>query len=203
MATTKKTTTATKTTTAKKTTVKKKVEPVAERSVFELMAEKFPITETEVDTPVGVVKVKNRIGLNDMVSLINLIVEMCVDNTTGEVKWEFYNFASKAAICATYCGVSVPDDLEVAYAAVCGSDGMFEHIKEYIDAEQLNNVLDGVEEKLDSRDAMNQSTAFNRLNELINHVDELMRTISSVSDEFNGEEAIDALNRLTLLTGGK
>ena len=199
--TTKKTTT--KATTAKKTTAKKKVEPVAERSVFELMAEKFPITETEVETPVGVVKVKNRIGLNDMVFLINLIVEMCIDNTTGEVKWEFYNFASKAAICATYCGVSVPDDLEVAYAAVCGSDGMFERIKEYIDAEQLNNVLDGVEEKLDSRDAMNRSVAMSRLSEFIQHVDELMGMVSDVSEGFDGTEAIKALHNLKVLSGGE
>lgn len=202
MATTKKTTT-TKSTTTKKATVKVEEPKVAEKNIFEAMAERFPAVETPVDTGAGIVNVKNKIPMSDMLTLINLIVEMCVNGETGEVKWEVYDFAVKACIVATYCGVSIPGDLDVAYAAVCGKNGLYLQICDDIDSDQLNEIWDSVRDKLESRDALNQSIALGRLNEFLNSVESLMNTIGEMSENFDGEEAVKALGNLSVLTGGK
>lgn len=218
MATAKKTTETVekKTTTRKRTTkktvaaqpdniveLKKPVEEVKERSVFELMAEKFPVKETEVETPVGVIKVKNRISLNDMVVLVNLIVNMCTDSQTGMVKWEIYEYVVKLVISAVYCGIDVPQDLEVGYSAVCGEGDLFALVEKYADEDQLINIWDSTREKLRAQEELNCSVAVGKLNQFLESVSELMEAIGSVSADFNGEEAAKALEQLGVLMGGK
>lgn len=218
MATTKKTTETTekKTTTRKRTTkkavaaqsdniveLKKPEETVKERSVFELMAEKFPVKETEVETPVGMIKVKNRISLNDMVVLVNLIVDMCTDAQTGMVKWEIYDYVTKLVICSVYCGVDVPKDLEVGYNAVCGKGGLYELVEPNIDPAQLDVIWNGTADKLRAQEDLNCSVAVGRLNQFIESVSELMEAIGNISEGFDGEEAVKALGQLSVLATGK
>lgn len=202
MATTKKSTT-TKTTTAKRAAVKQEEPKIAERNIFEVAAERFPIAETAVDTGAGTVNVKNRISLTDMITLVNYIASMCMDSQTGEVKWEFFEFATRASVVAAYCGVSIPEDIDAAYAAVCGKDGLYWAICDHIDSDQLNCVWDSVRDKLESREALNQSIALGRLNDLLNSVDSLMNTIGEFSDGFSGEDVTEAMHQLRVLTGEK
>lgn len=196
MATTKKTN-------AKRNTVKKIETPVAEKSVFELMAEAFPAIDTVVETPVGEVTVKDRIGFSEMITLINMIVDMCVTEETGEIKWEMFDYVSKMAICVSYCGLRVPKSIEVGYASVCGKNGLYEQIKEYIDPEQLGNILDSSLDRLRAREELNNSTALGRLNELLKNVDELMKMIADASEEYSTEDAVNAMTHLAAMTGGK
>lgn len=218
MATTKKTTETTekKTTTRKRTTkktvaaqsdniveLKKPEEAVKERSVFELMAEKFPVKETEVETPVGMIKVKNRISLNDMVVLVNLIVNMCTDAQTGMVKWEIYDYVVKLVISAVYCGIDVPQDLEVGYNAVCVNGGLYELVEANIDRDQLMNIWDTAAKRLRAQEELNCSVAVGKLNQFLESVSELMEAVGSVSENFDGEEAVKALGQLSVLATGK
>lgn len=218
MATTKKTTETTekKTTTRKRTTkkaaavqsdniveLKKPVEEAKERSVFELMAEKFPAKETEVETPVGAIKVKNRISLNDMVLLVNLIVNMCTDSQTGMVKWEIYDYVVKLVISAVYCGIDVPQDLNVGYSAVCVDGGLYELVAANIDRDQLVNIWDTAAKKLRAQEELNCSVAVGKLNQFLESVNELMQAVGSVSENFDGEEAVKALGQLSVLATGK
>lgn len=218
MATAKKTTETVekKTTTRKRTTkktvaaqsdniveLKKPVEEAKERSVFELMAEKFPVKEAEVETPVGVIKIKNRISLNDMVVLVNLIVNMCTDSQTGMVKWEIYDYVVKLVISAVYCGIDVPQDLEVGYNAVCGEGDLFTLVERYADEDQLIDIWDSTRAKLRAQEKLNCSVAVGKLNQFLESVSELMEAIGSVSADFNGEEAAKALEQLSVLMSGK
>ena len=196
MATTKKTT-------AKKNTVKQTVAPVEEKSIFELIAESFPNTDTTVETEVGQVSVKNRIGFSEMITLINMIVDMCVNEETGEIKWEMFDYVSKMAICVSYCGLRVPKNIEIGYMSVCGTHGLYEQIKEYIDQEQLNNVIDSSLDKLRAREELNNSTALGKLQELLKNVDELMKEIADASEEYSTEDAVNAMTHLAEMTGGK
>lgn len=218
MATTKKTTETIekKTTTRKRTTkkavaaqsdhiveLKKPEEAVKERSVFELMAEKFPVKETEVETPAGMIKIKNRISLNDMVVLVNLIVNMCTDAQTGMVKWEIYDYVTKLVICSVYCGIDVPKDLEIGYSAVCVDGGLYELVEANIDRDQLVNIWDTTADRLRAQEALNCSVAVGKLNQFLESVSALMETIGSISDGFDGEEAVKALGQLSVLATGK
>ena len=176
-------------------------EPVVEKTIFELMAEKRPAKETIVDTPAGSVSVKNRIPFSEMIMIINTVVDMCTDSDTGEVKWEMMNYALKMAVCSSYCNVAVPKNVEVAYSAVCGEDGLYEIIKEYIDADQLGNISDSIFDKLKAREDLNNSTAVGKLKELIESVDGLMKAVSDASEGFDPETVAGALGSLSLLTG--
>lgn len=196
MATTKKTT-------AKKDATKKAVTPVNEKSIFELIAEESKSTEVLVETTAGQVPVRSRIGFGDMVTLINMIVDMCVDEETGEIKWEMFDYISKMAICVSYCGLRVPKSIEIGYMSVCGANGLYEQIKEYIDNEQLNNVIDSSLDKLRAREELNNSVALGKLRELLKGVDELMNMISDASEGYSSEDAVNAMTRLVALTGGK
>ena len=196
MATTKKTT-------IKKDTSKKNTAPAEDKSVFDLMEKAFPVNETMVDTSVGQINVKDRIGFGDMTTLVNTIVEMCTNDETGEIQWESFDYISKIAICMSYCGIHAPKSIEVGYAAVCGKNGLFEQIKEYLDPSQLNSIFDSTLKKLRAREELNTSTAVGKLDKFLQSVGELMKMVEDASDGYSSEEAINALNHLAALTGGK
>lgn len=176
---------------------------VAEKSVYERIIEALPTNEKEIETPAGMVKVKRRIAFSDMITLVNLIVNMCTDEHTGEVKWEFYDFAVKSCVTAAYCGDAIPDNLDVVYASVCGVDGLYRSVCDAIDPDQLTNIWHIVRDKLESRDKLNQSTAVGKLNQFLESVDELMKAVGSVSENFDGNEALAALQSLGTLVGVK
>ena len=190
-------------TASKKNIKKETVTPVEEKSIFEKMAEEFPAVETPVETPVGLVTVRDRINFSDMITLINMIVDMCTNEETGEIKWEMFDYVSKMAICVSYCGLRYPRNVEVGYSSVCGKSGLYEIIKEYLDPVQLNNVIDSAMDKLRAREELNNSTALGKLNELMKNVDDLMKMVAEASEEYSAEDAANAMTHLAAMIGGK
>lgn len=213
MATAKKETAAKATTTKKATTRKKTVKPVEEtpvveapkeeRSLFELMAEHCAAKITDVETPVGTIHIRDKISFTEMITLVNLIVDMCIDDKTGEVKWEFYDFATASCICAVYCGIPASADPDTNYAATCGENALLVEVLLHADTEQIHEIMQSTREKLKSRDALNHSAAAYKLNEFIDRVNELIEIIKSTTDNFSPEDTMDAIRKLTVLTGGK
>lgn len=209
MATTKKTNEAAeKKVTTRKRAANKNIEVVEEkkektRSVFEMMSDNFPAGVAEVETPAGVVHVRERISLDDMVRLVNLIVATCTDNETGMVKWEIFPYVTKLLICSVYCGEDVPENLEAGYNAVCGKGRLYSLIAPAIDPEQCNEIWDGAQERLEAQDELNCSVAVGKLNQFLESVSGLMETISSMSENFDGEEAVKALEQLGAMAAGK
>lgn len=167
------------------------------RTIFELMAEKRQAGSVVVETPAGAISVKHRITFSDMLMIINTVVDMCTDADTGEVKWEMLNYASKMAVCSSYCGIMVPKNVEVSYSAVCGDDGLYELIKDHIDAEQLNNINNSIFAKLKAREELNNSTAVGKLKELLDNVDSLMKAVSDMSDGLDPDAVAGALSRIS------
>ena len=186
-------------------TKKKTVKPSEEvkENVFELVAKGFPARTTDVDIGGTTVSVSSRLSIEDMSSVVNLIVEMCTDNATREIKWELQDYLTKLVICAAYCGIDVPGDLNVGYNATCGTDRMYDLISEYIDSEQLNNIWHSVAAKLKARQDLNTATSVQRLNEMLTRVDELMNMISVMSDGFDSDDAVKAIAQLSAFASGQ
>lgn len=190
--------------TARKKSTAKRVAPQAQdKTIFELIAEKCDSIETPVETAGGVVTVRNRIGFGDMTVLINTVVDMCTDDTNGEILWEIVDYTTKVAICVSYCSIRGPRGVEAGYTAVCGENGLYAQIVPHIDGEQLTNIFESVQRRLLGREALNQSTAVGRLNEMIQSVNELMKMIEAAADGYNSDDAIKALQSLATITGGK
>jgi len=176
---------------------------VKEPSVFEKMAALRNAGSTTVETPAGMVEVAKRISLNDMILLINLIVSMCTDQATGMVKWEIYDYITKLVICSVYCGEDVPQDLEAGYNAVCGEDGLYNHIAGAIDEEQLNNIWDSTTERLTALETLNCSTAVGKLNQFLENVQQLMEAIGEAADGFDASETEKAIGKILAFDGRK
>lgn len=209
MAATKKTNESTeKKTTARKRTANKAVEISEEkkektRSIFEMMSDNFPAEVVEVETPAGVIHVRERISLNDVAALVNLIVNMCTDSETGMVKWEINEFVTRLLICSVYCGIDVPENLETGYNAVCGNGRLYDYVAHAIDLDQLNVIWDSVENRLRAQEELNCSVAVGKLNQFLESVSGLIETINSMSENFDGEEALKALGQLSAMATGK
>ena len=189
-------------TTAKPKQEKSNITPIVEPSIYEKAAERLAPKQNAVETPDGVINVRNRITFGEMTALVNSIVDMCTDDNTGEINWESFDYISKMAICVAYTGIGAPPDMEVGYSAVCGKDGLYETIKSHIDFEQRHSIIDSTIDKLRAREDLNNSTALSKLKELLDNVDGLMKMISEASDGYNPEEAMNALRQIGVFTGG-
>lgn len=211
MAATKKTTTRKqplkKVPAAKKVAeVVQEAKPVEQKelTVMEAMAERSKkATVTPVETPVGVVNVRKALGFDEMVTLVSVIVELCTDSTTGEIKWQVYDYISKLMIVSVYCNIPAPEDTEVGYAAVCGEYGLFNTIKDYIDKEQLEHIFADTRRILDARESLNESTAVAKLNDFLKNVEGLINELSGVTQNFDSKQAVEALAHLASMTGNK
>ena len=175
---------------------------VESKSLFDVYAAKKPVSEHTIKTEAGDVTVRSRVSMADMMRIVSLCVEMCTDQTTGEVKWELYDYVTRLLICAVYCGVDVPSDIEAGYDAVY-SGGLYEEVTGYIENEQLDMIWASVRQKLMSRDALNASIAVGKLNALLESVQELMNAVGEAADGFDGAEALKALNVLNKMSTGK
>lgn len=189
-------------------TKKKTAKPAEEikevkENLFELIAKGFPAGMTDVDIGGTTVSVSSRLSIEDMSAVVNLIVEMCTDNATREIKWELQDYLTKLVICAAYCGIDVPGDLNAGYNATCGTDRLYDMIKDYIDDEQLNNIWHSVAAKLKARQDLNTATSVQRLNEMLTRVDELMNMISVMSDGFDSDDAVKAIAQLSAFASGQ
>lgn len=190
-------------------TKKKTAKPVEEvkeevkENIFMKVANEFQPVTTDVDIFGQTVTVRSRLSIEDMASVVNLIVEMCTDNVSREIKWELCDYLTRLVICAAYCGIDVPSDLNAGYNATCGHDRMYDLIRDYIDDEQIVNIWSSVEKKLMARQDLNTATSVQRLNEMINRMDELMNMITGVSEGFDSEEAIKAIGQLSAFAAGQ
>lgn len=190
-------------------TKKKTVKPVEEvkeevkENIFMKVANEFQPVTTDVDIFGQTVTVRSRLSIEDMASVVNLIVEMCTDNVSREIKWELQDYLTKLVICAAYCGIDVPSDLNVGYNATCGHDRMYDLIRDYIDDEQIVNIWSSVDKKLMARQDLNTATSVQRLNEMLTRVDELMNMISVMSDGFDSDDAVKAIAQLSAFASGQ
>lgn len=200
MATTKKTASTTKKTTTR--TAKPKltvVKPEAEKieTVFEMVAKENAGKTTEVKLEDGtVISVRNRIGFQDMLGLVKSIVDTCTNDERGEVAWEALDYASRVLVCAAFCGAEVPADPEVGYLAVIGPDGLYEQIVGFIDGAQLGSIMASVRMKLQAKQEMYSSVAAERIKDMLNQVDDLMKLMQTAVDMVDSGEFKETVNDL-------
>ena len=186
----------TKKTVENKETVATKEAVAPEKNIFQKMAGIRSTRVTEVETVVGTVSVRDRISVGEMSSLVNTIVAMCIDDRTGDVRWELVEFVTKLLVVATYCGLDVPE-IDDGYNSVMGEGGLYHAVEANIDMHQLNGVWHAVDEKLRARQEMNVATGVARLNELLDAVQGLMDEVGKMSEGFDGEQAMIALDKLS------
>lgn len=200
MATTKKTATTTKKTTTRtakpKLTVVKPEEAV-KQSVFEKMAARFPISIAAVDIGIDEpVNVRSRIGYGEAMMLMKQVIDVCVDQDRGTVSFELFDYAMKMAICSVYCDIPAPEDVEAGYAAVCGTNRMYELIAQFIDADQLDMLWGTTRAKILAQKELFNSAAAKLVIEMIQRMNELVEVISSTTSEFDAGEVSEALAKL-------
>lgn len=192
-----------------KRTTKPKLEVVKEEpaqqelSVFEKMAIKFPFEQHEVKIAEDItVNVRNRIGLGEMMALVRSVVDACVDEERGEVRFELVNYVTKMSVCAVYCSEVVPENNEIGYLAVFGDGRMYEQIEGHIDQEQLSVIWHSVRESLRAKQEMFNGAAAKVTIDMLQKINELYDMFSDIADGFDGEEAIKAVKNLSVLTTG-
>ena len=162
-------------------------------SVFEKMAVRFVPTVTEVALCDGVtVNVRKRITLSELMMIVRQIVDACTDEDRGEVHFELFDYATKMAICAVYCGEVAPENNEIGYLAIVGEDRMYDLITPHIDKGQLDNIWFSARERLNAKSNMFASAAARMTVDMLQKMNDLYDMMSSVAaevDEGNAEEA--------------
>lgn len=204
MATTKKTmtekkTTAKRTAKPKLTVVKTEEKPM---SVFEQMSARFQPMVSDVDLGDGLtVHVVSRLPLQSVIALIKRITDVCVDEERGEVHFHMLDFTAKLFIVSAYCGIEVPEDVEVGYAATCRAGGLYELVSSHIDTDQLEMIWNSCEDIMSGKAELFNSAAAKLTIDIVQRINELYEMISNVTDHFDGEEAVEALRQFSTIAG--
>ena len=168
------------------------------------MAARFPFEQKEVDLGDGlVVHVRNRLGLGEMMTVVRNIVDACTDEERGEVYFELFEYVTKMTICAVYCNEIAPENNEIGYLAVCSAGGFYDKIEPYMDEEQIDTIWSTAREKLESKRDMFVGAAAKITIDMLQRLNELYDMMANVAEDFDGEEAVEAVKKLSVLTTGK
>lgn len=170
-------------------------------SVFEKMAVRFVPTTTEVALCDGItVSVRKRITLSELMMIVRQIVDACTDEDRGEVHFELFDYATKMAICAVYCGQVAPENNEIGYLAIVGEDRMYDLITPHIDKGQLDTIWFSSRERLNAKSNMFASAAARMTVDMLQKMNDLYDMMSSVASEIGEGNAEEAFRNIISLT---
>ena len=137
--------------------------------------------------------VKYQLGLNDMLSLVDAVVNSCFGDD-GRFLPEMKDFAIRNYVIEYYTNITLPSNVESRYALLYHSDINCK-IMDYIDELQYNAIIKAINEKL----AFNSHSIINNIvdeaRDLFKSMSMLEGSLSKVVDGID-PEAIESLAKI-------
>ena len=138
------------------------------------------------------VKVKRRLSLYEMIEFVDSVVKICFPDNDAKYMPEVKDLAIRRSIVEMYTGIEFPVGVEEVYDFVYGTN-IVQSILEEIDAQQFQNILDSIDEKLDYITQTNIEDITNEVNELYTTLESLANQFTAALPEFDKEAIADLM----------
>ena len=132
------------------------------------------------------VKVKRRLSLYEMIEFVDSVVKICFPANDAKYMPEVKDLAIRRSIVEMYTGIEFPVGVEEVYDFVYGT-GIVQSILEEVDAQQFQNILDSIDEKLDYVTQTNIEGMTSKVNELYSSLKSLADQFTEALPEFDKE----------------
>ena len=151
------------------------------------------------------IEVKRTLDMDAMSEFVGNVVAMCIDKDTAEYIPESYDFAIRLNVLNHYAGIPLPSGkdgvvqhmLRKAYFILYETD-LCDKIMAHINQSQFRSLLDSVSERIRFERDMMVSSVAQKVNELVNKMDEVMSESQNVLNHIDSDnfgKAIENLSR--------
>lgn len=171
------------------------------KDIDRVMKENFKIEPAVVTWGGLEIKVKRTIGLANTIAFVSGVSDLCFSGGFPEYHPSLKDFGFKSNILEYYTNIRLSSDVEKRHDLIYNTD-IVDVVKKHINKEQLDEIWDAIEEKVDREANSNIEAINNQLATLDATVkmieDELSNAYASISDmdinslvDVMGGEAID------------
>lgn len=142
-----------------------------------------------------VIQVRTTLPLEDAMGFVRDIAATCIDDENAEYSPELFDFAVRLYTLMYYANVDLSKDAKKAYQILYNT-GIFDQVSESVQAEQLVDLIEAAEKKIEHWKNILSSSVAGKVSDLMKKMDEVMSGSEQMMEAIDGEEFKAAVARL-------
>lgn len=142
-----------------------------------------------------VIQVRTTLPLEDAMGFVRDIVATCIDDENAEYSPELFDFAVRLYTLMYYANIDLSKDAKKAYQILYNT-GIFDQVSESVQAEQLVDLIEAAEKKIEHWKNILSSSIAGKVSDLMKKMDEVMSGSEQMIEAIDGEEFKAAVARL-------
>lgn len=144
------------------------------------------------------ISITKNLSLSDMLSFVADVVAKCFDEN-GDYFPELMDFAIKENILTRYANFTMPGNVEHEYSIIYQTDAV-DFVCEHINSNQLKDIVESIEEKLDYIQNTNIVFIRARVNKLVDAIDDLQTKANNIFSNVTKDD-VDAVIKSVVRDG--
>lgn len=137
--------------------------------------------------------VKYTLDFENAIRFVDDVVDICVDEETGEYKPELLDYMVKLSAIKYYSDYEMPSDVRESYDLIYKTD-ISEKVIQNINTEQFNNLVNAARSKIEFKANYIINTVANKVAELIKKFDDLFEEGNKFMSGLNEDDISGILN---------
>lgn len=146
----------------------------------------------------AVLEYQTMLALDEMLDFVSMVVDSCVDASTGEYTPEVFDFAIREAVLTHYANVEMPSGLKDRYAFLY-STNLFDIVMESVNMRQFNDIMRAINKKLEYVLGVITSSAASKIYEILESVGNFTKAINETFEEISPEDMNNVLKNVSKL----
>lgn len=146
----------------------------------------------------AVLEYQTMLALDEMLDFVSMVVDSCVDASTGEYTPEVFDFAIREAVLTHYANVEMPSGLKDRYAFLY-STNLFDIVMESVNMRQFNDIIRAINKKLEYVLGVITSSAASKIYEILESVGNFTKAINETFEEISPEDMNNVLKNISKL----
>lgn len=144
------------------------------------------------------ITVTKTLSFKDMMEFADAVSKLCFTADTHAYIPEVKDFAIRKLVLEKYANFTMPQNISNQYALIYQTDA-FEAVLDVINLKQYNELINGIDKKLDILAKANIEAINKQMSELYGTIENLTENLSSI---FSGVESADMDNILKAFSNG-
>lgn len=142
-----------------------------------------------------VIQVRTTLPLEDAMGFVRDIVATCVDDENAAYSPELFDFAVRLYTLMYYANIDLSKDAKKAYQILYNT-GIFDQVSESVQAEQLVELIESAEKKIEHWKNILSSSVAGKVADLMKKMEEVMAGSEQMMETIDGDEFKAAVARL-------
>ena len=140
---------------------------------------------------------------SEAIGFIEDVYNTCIDEKTGEYIVEAYDPAVRIATLTHYANFTIPSDIKKQYDLAYNTHA-YDQIMSVINLRQYDDIIDTVNKKIEFQLNLMASTAYSRMNQIIDLMQQTMDTAENLFADIDPElkqKFADAISKMPAVNG--